>query len=254
MGSIYPTLDLLERHGLRAAFFILMLGVRDWGHFQYLHETAVPEECRLPRDLLMALADDFRLLMSSATRRDEGVEDRDLLDEFNRARKWHPTTGSLREFYGSMLFDKASSSRVLLDWSVGRTAMGIIHHRDAIEEEARTFRGTWEGFPDVDAVAKIINVNPLNDGQVQPRLLVDVRIREKLTEAVVNRLLAIETWRRTDHNAYPGALTLSFLIDDTVSARTIRSHKNVWRMVLTEDGRRLLAKAFASIGLSIDQH
>lgn len=84
MDSKYPTLDLLERHGLRSAYVILMLGTCSWTHFQALHDAGVPEDCRLPRNLLMALKGEYRRLVEVP--RSTVVSTADLLDEFNRAR------------------------------------------------------------------------------------------------------------------------------------------------------------------------
>jgi len=149
IDSKYPTLDLLERHGLRAAYVILMLGTCSWTHFQALHEAGIPEDCRLPRNLLMALKGEYRRLVESP--RSTVLSTSDLLDEFNRARG-NNTFGVLywQRFVNSLNLPKEETpdddEMFGPRWQLGAPTRKLHTY------EGKTFRGTWRGL-DVQVTA-----------------------------------------------------------------------------------------------------
>lgn len=260
--SNYPSLsvmELLEFHGLRAAYVIVMLGSTSWDGFVWLHDNVIPEECRLPRSHLSMLVHHYGRLMGTGRRNKRHVLDADLLKEFNCARHWTPNEGTLNGFYARRLAARADATRRQMHWSVGSESGVEIRRRDVHSDEARSFIGSWEGFENVRAEAKIVEVGDEMLGHEDPgparrRLLIDLSLRSALTEATVDRVLAVTSWQRVSAERCPGCAVISYLLENTVGQHTFPGRDGHQRsLVLTDDGHRALAQAFASIGFSPNQ-
>lgn len=137
--NIFPLLDTLEHHGLRQAYLILMFGARSWNRFQNLHDNAIPETCRLPREYLIALKKEtgvFRTKQSCA-----GISDELLLDEFEKARRGH----TLHAFYCSIIVALSLPPDKKREGSPPDA--GPHHYNTWIRPGGGVLHGQWNSFP-----------------------------------------------------------------------------------------------------------
>jgi hypothetical protein len=138
MNSEFPMLDLLDKYGLRSAYLIMMLGARSTTHFQHLHDEVIPLECRLPRNLFIALKKERERMLDTGDQhgyRDHLIRpSKDvLLREFNRARYIHRMGGpvSFRHYFVDLLKNH---------WSGKVLFLGDIWNHDAVLEGDH---GSW---------------------------------------------------------------------------------------------------------------
>lgn len=198
IDSKYPTLDLLELHGLRAAYVILLHGTRSWNHFQTLHDYHLPETCRLPRTQLLALKGESRRLMGV---RSGGLatKNNDLLAEFDRARG----DRDLSAFHWALLRarlgmpeERTPASPHDVSWQ------DSVPFRNVVPGREGAFRGTWRGVNVQVRVVLANSVGSQNDANYATieavrnfdKLSIDIRIEG--TMAFARSVRAIESMPR----------------------------------------------------------
>lgn len=175
-SSSYPTLDRLDVYGLRAAYALLLFGAGSWSNVESLHRWDVPETCRLPRQMLLALKSEYRRMVGNAIR-SPLADQACLMDEFNRARNGR----TLEPIHVAALNERLEGNRALP--ANGTTAvddenaLGLMNDEwiDGIHYDCKSFWATWQGYPVKVALAR------RHDGILHVSIRLDVPVTEAVS-------------------------------------------------------------------------